>query len=85
MNVNMLKSYYRINLWTLYAIREDPGDKEELMCWEGRGEQRFNPEEVNLGHSLTIPQKGGSSQDFAEIQKHFYQYAWENKGCSPPN
>ena len=42
MHVNMLKPYYQKNLWTLYALREDPGDNKEFMCWEGRWELPFN-------------------------------------------
>ncbi|KAJ7344345.1 hypothetical protein JRQ81_000295 [Phrynocephalus forsythii] len=41
-HINMLKPYQKMESWALYAIREDPKEPDELLCWEGRGEPQFN-------------------------------------------
>ena len=36
-HVNVLKPYYRKENWVLYTIKEDPEEKQKLLCWGGRG------------------------------------------------
>ena len=56
-HINMIKPYCEKENWVLYAIREGPEEKQELQCWEGRGEPQYNPEDVILSRTLSQSQK----------------------------
>ncbi|XP_078239566.1 uncharacterized protein LOC144585994 [Pogona vitticeps] len=56
-HVNALKPYYRGEQRVLFAIKAAESEEAELPFWEGRGEVKYNPEEVKISPALTQDQQ----------------------------
>ncbi|XP_078243581.1 uncharacterized protein LOC140703803 isoform X1 [Pogona vitticeps] len=56
-HVNALKPYYRGEQRVLFAIKAAESEEAELPFWEGRGEVKYNPDEVKISPALTQDQQ----------------------------
>ena len=56
-HVNALKPYYREEQRVLFAMKAADREEHDLPYWEGRGEVRYNPEEVRISPALTLDQQ----------------------------
>ncbi|CAI5773598.1 Hypothetical predicted protein [Podarcis lilfordi] len=77
--VNMLKPYLRPEGWTVYAIREDP-DEADRTCWEGRGEQLCNLQEIKIAPTLTLNQQVEVKQILPDYKEIFSNTPGRAKG-----
>ncbi|XP_078240057.1 uncharacterized protein LOC144586137 [Pogona vitticeps] len=73
-HVNALKPYYRGEQRVLFAIKAAESEEAELPFWEGRGEVKYNPEEVKISPALTQDQ-----QQELKMLLSKYQQVFSNK------
>ncbi|XP_078245177.1 uncharacterized protein LOC144587786 [Pogona vitticeps] len=73
-HVNALKPYYRGEQRVLFAIKAAESEEAELPFWEGRGEVKYNPEEVKISPALTQDQ-----QQELKMLLNKYQQVFSNK------
>ncbi|XP_078233573.1 uncharacterized protein LOC140707984 [Pogona vitticeps] len=73
-HVNALKPYYRGEQRVLFAIKAAESEEAELPFWEGRGEVKYNPEEVKISPALTQDQ-----QQELKMLLGKYQQVFSNK------
>ncbi|XP_078244130.1 kelch-like protein 29 isoform X1 [Pogona vitticeps] len=73
-HVNALKPYYRGEQRVLFAIKAAESEEAELPFWEGRGEVKYNPEEVKISPALTQDQ-----QRELKMLLNKYQQVFSNK------
>ncbi|XP_078250227.1 uncharacterized protein LOC144589461 [Pogona vitticeps] len=74
LHVNALKPYYRGEQRVLFAIKAAESEEAELPFWEGRGEVKYNPEEVKISPALTQDQ-----QQELKMLLSKYQQVFSNK------
>ena len=56
-HVNALKPYFRGEQRVLFAMKAADSEEADLPFWEGRGEVKYNPEEVKISPALTQDQQ----------------------------
>ena len=56
-HVNALKPYCREEKNVLFTMKAADKGEHELPFWEGRGQPKFNPEEVQISPALSIKQQ----------------------------
>ncbi|XP_078233603.1 uncharacterized protein LOC144583544 [Pogona vitticeps] len=70
-HVNALKPYYRGEQRVLFAIKAAESEEAELPFWEGRGEVKYNPDEVKISPALTQDQQQELKMLLIKYQKVF--------------
>ncbi|XP_078240038.1 uncharacterized protein LOC144586135 [Pogona vitticeps] len=70
-HVNALKPYYRGEQRVLFAIKAAESEEAELPFWEGRGEVKYNPEEVKISPALTQDQQRELKMLLSKYQQVF--------------
>ncbi|XP_078246884.1 uncharacterized protein LOC144588290 [Pogona vitticeps] len=55
-HINALKPYYRETNHVLFAMKAAGKEEPELPFWEGRGQQKYNPQDVQISPTLSTEQ-----------------------------